>query len=262
MGGVQAADRVVSAANEGATADPALDDERDSVAPSERGEATGGAGAPVEGCPDLHPLVQARCVRATAHPGKEDRPIQRDDREAPGQPRGGFGTRACVISDAIGRAAFVLAPGQGHELPHAHPAVGQAARGAEVGGGAVRGYSSHAFRKHVWSVGARSAIPTRRNEEPPSCPPWIYTNRDHVEMTCDHQTLRQDGTLAHEQPLPRCRVRPDHELTNPRQTFGNLSVYKPFPHIYRDGFMINSACARYLLGGFNAYNTRSLGSYG
>ncbi|CAF9942839.1 hypothetical protein IMSHALPRED_005074 [Imshaugia aleurites] len=133
VGGVQAADRVVSAANEGATADPALDDERDSVAPSERGEATGGAGAPVEGCPDLHPLVQARCVRATAHPGKEDRPIQRDDREAPGQPRGGFGTRACVISDAIGRAAFVLAPGQGHELPHAHPAVGQAARGAERG---------------------------------------------------------------------------------------------------------------------------------
>jgi transposase len=46
---------------------------------------------------------------------------------------------------------------------------------------ADRGYSSHAFREHIWSLGARPAIPTRRNEETLSCPAWIYNNRNQVE---------------------------------------------------------------------------------
>ena len=34
--------------------------------------------------------------------------------------RGGYGTKACVIADALGRAiAFRIAPGQAHELPDA-----------------------------------------------------------------------------------------------------------------------------------------------
>src|SRR5215207_7841984 len=38
------------------------------------------------------------------------------------QERGGHGTKACVIADGLGRAvAFILAPGQAHELPHAVP---------------------------------------------------------------------------------------------------------------------------------------------
>src|SRR5437588_591140 len=44
-----------------------------------------------------------------------------------------------------------------------------------------RGYSSHAFRRLIWSLGSRPAIPTRRNEAPVACPPWIYTNRNLVE---------------------------------------------------------------------------------
>ena len=43
---------------------------------------------------------------------------ERDEREALGRSRGGFGTKACVIADGRGRAiAFALAPGQAHELP-------------------------------------------------------------------------------------------------------------------------------------------------
>ncbi len=86
-----------------------------------------------------------------------------------------------MITDAIGRAvAFVLTPGQGHELPHAIPLLDKL---PDVPKWVVadRGYSSHAFREHIWSLGARPVIPTRRNEETLSCPSWIYTNRNQVE---------------------------------------------------------------------------------
>lgn len=46
---------------------------------------------------------------------------------------------------------------------------------------ADRGYSSHAFRQHVWDAGARPAIPAKRNEAAVACPDWIYTNRNVVE---------------------------------------------------------------------------------
>src|SRR5205823_13797244 len=46
---------------------------------------------------------------------------------------------------------------------------------------ADRGWSSHAFREHVWNLGARPAIPPKKNEAPVACPDWIYANRNHVE---------------------------------------------------------------------------------
>src|SRR5438128_324716 len=46
---------------------------------------------------------------------------------------------------------------------------------------ADRGLSSHAFREHIWSLGARPAIPSKRNEDEVACPDWIYVNRNHVE---------------------------------------------------------------------------------
>ena len=46
---------------------------------------------------------------------------------------------------------------------------------------ADRGYSSHALRMLIWDLGSRPAIPTRRNEAPVACPPWIDTNRNLVE---------------------------------------------------------------------------------
>ncbi len=88
-----------------------------------------------------------------------------------------------MITDAVGRAvAFVLAPSQDHELPHAIPLLDKLP-GVPKWVVADRGYSSHAFREHIWNLGARPVILTRRNEETLSCPPWIYTNRNQVERS-------------------------------------------------------------------------------
>jgi transposase len=86
-----------------------------------------------------------------------------------------------VIADGSGRAvAFSLAPGQAHELPQA---IGLLARLPRVPRWVVadRGYTSHAFREHVWNLGARPAIPPQRHEAPVACPGWIYHNRNRVE---------------------------------------------------------------------------------
>jgi len=57
--------------------------------------------------------------------------------------------------------AFVLAPGQAQELPHAVALLDQLPR---VPGWVVadRAYSSHAFREHIWNLGARPAIPLKQ----------------------------------------------------------------------------------------------------
>lgn len=86
-----------------------------------------------------------------------------------------------MIADSAGRAiTFVLAPGQAHELPHAIPLLSRLP-GVPRWVIADRGYSSHAFREHIWSLGARPAIPPKRNEEAVACPAWIYHNRNQVE---------------------------------------------------------------------------------
>jgi transposase len=86
-----------------------------------------------------------------------------------------------VIADGAGRAvAFRLAPGQGHELPQAIPLLA-GLPGVPKWVVADRGYTSHAFREHVWDMGARPAIPPRRDEAPIARPEWIYANRNKVE---------------------------------------------------------------------------------
>ena len=86
-----------------------------------------------------------------------------------------------MIADASGRAiGFVLAPGQAHELPHAVALLDQVPR-LPKWVVADRGYSSHAFRQHIWDLEAQPAIPTKRNEAPVACPGWIYTHRNQVE---------------------------------------------------------------------------------
>lgn len=86
-----------------------------------------------------------------------------------------------MIADHAGRAvAFTLAPGQAHELPHAAPLLARLP-GVPLWVVADRGYSSHAFRDHVWNLGARPAIPAKRNEAPVACRDWIYNNRNRVE---------------------------------------------------------------------------------
>jgi transposase len=86
-----------------------------------------------------------------------------------------------VIADGSGRAvAFSLVPGQAHELPQA---VRLLARLPRVPRWVVadRGYTSHAFREHIWHLGSRPVIPPQRHEAPVACPGWIYHNRNRVE---------------------------------------------------------------------------------
>jgi transposase len=86
-----------------------------------------------------------------------------------------------VVADASGRAAgFALAPGQAHELPLA-PLLLTLPSIIPAWIVAGRGYASHALRDLIWNLGARPAIPAKRNEADVACPPWIYHNRSRVE---------------------------------------------------------------------------------
>ncbi len=86
-----------------------------------------------------------------------------------------------MIADGLGRAvAFILAPGQAHELPHAIPLLDRLP-GVPKWVVGDRGLASPAFRQHIWERGARPAIPAKANEAPVACPEWIYTNRHQVE---------------------------------------------------------------------------------
>ena len=85
------------------------------------------------------------------------------------------------MADGRGRAlAFHLAPGQAHELPQTEPLLMRLPRCPQwiV---ADRGYAAHVFRDRIWTMGAKPAIPFKRNEAPVDCPPWIYNNRNRVE---------------------------------------------------------------------------------
>ena len=79
---------------------------------------------------------------------------------------------------AVGR---ILPPRQAHELSHAVPLLAQLP-GVPRWGVADRGYSSHAFRDHVWNMGAGPAIPAKCNEAPVACPKWAYPNCNRVEQ--------------------------------------------------------------------------------
>lgn len=83
--------------------------------------------------------------------------------------------------DAYGRAvSFSLAPGQTHEASMA-PALLQALPDSPGWVVADRGYSADAIRTLVWDMGARPAIPAKKNEAPVRCPDFIYVHRNEVE---------------------------------------------------------------------------------
>jgi transposase len=86
-----------------------------------------------------------------------------------------------VIADGRGRAiSFALAPGQAHELPLA-PDMLNGLPGTPRWIVGDRGYASNALRELIWDMGARPAIPPKRNDAPVACRPWIYNNRYRVE---------------------------------------------------------------------------------
>ena len=86
-----------------------------------------------------------------------------------------------MIVDGAGRAlGFALAPGQAHELPLAPDLLEHL---PDIPGWVVgdRGYASDAFRQRIWDLGARPAVPHKKNEAPVARPDWIYHNRNLVE---------------------------------------------------------------------------------
>ena len=86
-----------------------------------------------------------------------------------------------MLADSHGRAiGFALAPGQAHEAPLA-PALLDALPDNPLWVVGDRGLSSDRLRAQVWDMGARPAIPTKRNEAPVRCPDFIYRHRNEVE---------------------------------------------------------------------------------
>src|SRR3712207_4058426 len=91
------------------------------VTPGRLGAAAGGGAAAWrdggrDGVPRRHRHPGAPQGRGRGQKGGSS--AQRDAREGLGRSRGGYGTKACVLADASGRAiGFALAPGQAHELP-------------------------------------------------------------------------------------------------------------------------------------------------
>jgi transposase len=85
------------------------------------------------------------------------------------------------VADVRGRAvAFALAPGQAHEAPMA-PDLLRRLPGKPMWVVGDKGYSSDRLREQVWAMGARPAIPPKRNEAPVRCPAWIYVHRQQIE---------------------------------------------------------------------------------
>src|SRR5215217_6855429 len=175
-----AADRAVPSAAQDRASQSAPDHRGHHLAAQERGALAGhpgGTGAVVDGRADLPALEPPWRLGTPAGTGagarrrrtgdglsrrhQHSRPPQgrrrgqkggssarRDEREALGRSRGGFGTKACVIADAAGRAiGFALAPGQAHELPLA-PLLLTLLTIIPLWIVGDRGYASQAFRGH------------------------------------------------------------------------------------------------------------------
>ena len=86
-----------------------------------------------------------------------------------------------MIADGKGRAiTFALAPGQAHELPVASHLLARLPA-APVWVVGDKAYASERFRDLVRGIGAKPAIPNKRNQAPVSCPSWVYNNRNIVE---------------------------------------------------------------------------------
>ena len=143
-----------------------------------------------------------------------------------------------MIADGAGRAvAFALAPGLAHELPHAVPLLARLP-GVPMWVVADRGYSSHAFRERVWSLGARPAIPPKVKEASVARPAPIYNNRNRVERLWARlkgpghcpgpgrgDAIREDRRFLPRRPLPRRHRRLAQALTGLGAVFDQSASY-------------------------------------
>lgn len=100
-----------------------------------------------------------------------------------GRSRGGYGTKACAICDAKGRAlAFALLPGQGHELRAAPGLLAAATLLGPVGQAVCdRGYSSQAWRQRIRAAGAEPVVPANPTHPSMHYDRTAYARRHRVE---------------------------------------------------------------------------------
>ena len=107
-------------------------------------------------------------------------------------------------------------------MPHAIPLLDRLP-GAPKWVVADRGYSSHAFREHVWSMGARPVdtdAPERGDaflsaldlHEPQS---GRAAMGQAERMAGGRHTIRKNRTFLHGHPLPRRHLRLDEALADP-----------------------------------------------
>ena len=210
----------------------------------------------VAGRSDLHPLGAPGRVGAPAacgpgawgparddgsggpqHPGppesarcrsKGGSQAERGEREALGRSRGGYGTQACVIADGLGRAvAFILAPGQAHELPQAVPLLDRLPGVPQwVWRTGVMPATPFARPSGPWARVRRSRPSATRKRSPvrSGSPPIATTwsgslgAAERVARDCD--PLREDGLKLHGRPLPCSRSRLDQAITGPSHCLG------------------------------------------
>src|SRR4051794_2975326 len=173
---------------------------------------------------------------------------QRDVREALGRSRGGYGTKACVITDGAGRAiSFALAPGQAHELPLAEDLVDCL---PDIPGVGDKGYASHAFRQFIWDQAGdpdqekRSARDLPRVDLQQSQPRRAPVGAPQGMARC-RNPLRENRPILHGRALPCRHLRLDQErlqaITGPSITVA---------------FSVSGGPCRLRLGGIGARRTR------
>ncbi len=101
-----------------------------------------------------------------------------------GRSRGGFGTKACLACDRLGRVlAFRLLPGHRSELKAA-PALLAAVSGSGLVRRVVcdRAYSSAAWRAAISESGAEPVVPANRTHPAVSYDRAAYRRRHRVEQ--------------------------------------------------------------------------------
>jgi hypothetical protein len=129
-------------------------------------------------------------------------------REALGRSRGGYGTKACVITDGAGRAiSFARSGSRTPPGPLARDLVDCL---PDVPGVGDKGYASHAFRQFIWDQGARPRATKR-----PSPARAGSTTIATASSACGRASrngappLRENRQILHRRALSRRRLRLD-----------------------------------------------------
>jgi transposase len=128
--------------------------------------------------PDLEwMLLDSSVIRAHLHAAGMN---TKEDDQALGYSRGGFGTKIHIAVDALGNPVTIhLSPGQDADVTHAKTLLGDAKPKAVLGD---KGYDSDELVEEIESRGAEAVIPPKKNRvEPREYDHVLYKERNKVE---------------------------------------------------------------------------------